>query len=52
MFPVQLLENYRRREDNNNLMAIPNLEDPLDEWEAKEIRNKRKVKDKVHYLVK
>ena len=52
VFPVQLLEDYRRREDNDNLMAIPNLEDPPDEWEVEEVRDKRKVKDKVYYLVK
>ena len=33
-------------------MAMPNLEDPLDEWEVEEVRDKRKVKDEVHYLVK
>ena len=31
VFPVQFLEDYRRREDNNSLMAMPDLEDPLDE---------------------
>ena len=33
-------------------MVIPNLEDPLDEWEVEEVRDKRKVKDEVYYLVK
>ena len=33
-------------------MAIPDLEDPQDEWEVEEVRDKRKTKDEVHYLVK
>ena len=45
VFPVQLLKDYRRREDDDSLMAIPDLEDPLDEWEVEEIRDKRKIKD-------
>ena len=52
VFPVQLLENYRRREDDDNLMAMPDLEDPQDEWEVEEVRDKRKVKDTIQYLVK
>ena len=52
VFPVQLLENYRRREDDNELMAMPDLDDPQDEWEVEEIRDKKKIKDTVHYLVK
>ena len=47
VFPIQLLENYRRREDDNSLIAILNLEDLPDEWEVKEVRDKRKVKDNV-----
>lgn len=52
IFPVQLLENYRKREDDENLMAMPDLDDPQDEWEVEEIRDKKKIKDTVHYLVK
>ena len=52
VFPVQLLKDYHRREDNDDLMAMPDLEDLLDEWEVEEVYDKRKVKDKVHYLVK
>ena len=33
-------------------MAMPDLEDPKDEWEVEEVRDKRKFKDVVHYLVK
>ena len=28
VFPIQLLDDYRRRKDNDGLMAIPDLEDP------------------------
>ena len=28
------------------------MEDPLDEWEVEEVRDKRKVKDEVYYLIK
>ena len=52
VFPVQLLEDYRRREDDDGLMAMPDLEDPPDEWEVEEVRDRRKVKDEVQYLVK
>ena len=31
VFPVQLLKDYRRRKNNNNLIAMPDLEDPPDE---------------------
>src|SRR5437667_9159608 len=52
VFPVQFLEDYHRREDDDDLMVMPDLEDPPDEWEVEEVRDKRKVKDEVHYLVK
>ena len=31
VFPIQLLETYHRRDDDESLMAMPNLEDPQDE---------------------
>ena len=52
VFPIQLLEDYHRREDDNSPMAMPDLEDPQDEWEVKEVLDKRWIKDKIHYLVK
>jgi transposase InsO family protein len=52
VFPVQLLEDYRRRDDDDSLMQMPDLEDPQDEWEVEEIRDKRKIRDTMHYLVK
>jgi len=33
-------------------MAMLDLEDPQDEWEVKEILDKRKIKDSIYYLVK
>ena len=52
VFPVQLLENYRRRKDDDGLMAMPDLEDPQDEFEVEEVLDKRRIKDTIHYLVK
>jgi len=52
VFPIQLLEAYRRRDDDESLMAMPDLEDPQDEWEVEEVLDRRKIKDTVHYLVK
>ena len=52
VFPVQLLERYRRRKDDDSLMTMPELEDPQDEWEVEEVLDKQKVKDTIHYLVK
>ena len=52
VFPVQLLEDYNRRKDDDRLMAMPDLEDPQDEWEVEEVRDKRRIKGVVHYLVK
>jgi len=31
---------------------MPNLKDPQDEWEIKEVLNQRKIKNTAHYLVK
>ena len=50
VFPIQLLKNYRRRKDDDSLIAIPDLKDPLDEWEVEEVRDKRKVKDDVYQV--
>src|SRR5271154_1928275 len=33
VFPVQILEAYRHRYDDAELMKMPDLEDPQDEWE-------------------
>ncbi len=41
VFPVQLLEDYYRRQDDDGLIAMPDLEDPPDEWEVEEILDKR-----------
>ena len=33
-------------------MAMPDLEDPQDEWEVEEVLDKHQIKDKIHYLIK
>jgi hypothetical protein len=33
-------------------MAMPDLEDPQDEWEVEEVRDKQRIKGVLHYLVK
>ena len=33
-------------------MPLPKLKDNLDEYEVEEIREKRTIKGKIHYLVK
>ena len=52
VFPVQLIETYRRRDDDESLMTMPDLEDPQDEWEVEEVLDQRKIKNTAHYLVK
>jgi len=49
---VQLLEEYRPRHDNAELMKMPDLEDPQDEWEVEEVRDKRRIQGAIHYLIK
>ena len=43
---------YRHWDDDESLMTIPNLEDPQNEWEVKEVLDQHKIKNIVHYLVK
>src|SRR5438045_273953 len=52
VFPVQLLEEYHRCHDNAELMKMPNLEDPQDEWEVEEVQDKQWIKGIIHYLIK
>ena len=40
VFPVQLLENYCHCHDDAELMMMPDLENPQDEWKVKEVWNK------------
>jgi hypothetical protein len=51
VFPVQLLEEYHFR-DQHEMMPIPELEDDPEEYEIEEIRDKRMIKGKAHYLIK
>ena len=39
VFLVQLLEEYRPCHDNAELMKMPDLKDPQDEWEVEEVRD-------------
>jgi Chromo (CHRromatin Organisation MOdifier) domain len=52
IFPIQLLETYHRQDDNESLIAMPDLEDPQDKWEVKEVLDCQKIKNMIHYLVK
>ena len=52
VLPIQLLEDYHRRHDDAELMTMPDLEDPQDEWDVEEVRDKRRIKGTIHYLVK
>ena len=52
VFPVQSLEEYRRHHDDAKLMKMPDLEDPQDEWEVEEVRDKQRIKGMIHYLIK
>ena len=52
VFPIQLLEGYHHQEDDDGLMAMPDLKDPQDKWEVKEVLDKKKIKNIMHYLVK
>jgi RNase H-like domain found in reverse transcriptase/Reverse transcriptase (RNA-dependent DNA polymerase)/Integrase zinc binding domain/Chromo (CHRromatin Organisation MOdifier) domain/Integrase core domain len=51
VFPIQLLEEYYPR-DQQEPMPMPELEDDPDEYEVEEIRDKRMIKGKNHYLIK
>jgi hypothetical protein len=51
VFPIQLLEEYHPR-DQPGIMPIPELEDDPEEYEIEEIRDKRTMKGRLHYLVK
>jgi transposase InsO family protein len=50
VFPVQLIEEYKPREDQP-LLPMPDLEDE-DEWEIEEVKDKKRIKGEVHYLIK
>ena len=52
VFPIQLLEDYHRCHNDTELMAMPDLEDPQDEWDVEEVRDKRRIQGTIHYLVK
>jgi transposase InsO family protein len=51
VFPIQLLEEYHPREQQE-MLPMPDLEDDPEEYEVEEIRGKQIIKGKVHYLIK
>ena len=51
VFPIQLLEKYRPRDDGN-LLPMPELDNEQEEWEVEEVRGTRKVGQQKFYLVK
>jgi|SRR5882762_6340847 len=50
VFPIQLLEKHNPREDEDPL-PLPDLEDDQ-EWDVEEVKDKRTINKKTHYLVK
>ena len=50
VFPIQLLEKYNRREDEDPL-PLPDLEEDQ-EWDVEEVKDKTTINKKTHYLVK
>ena len=51
VFLIQLLEEYHPR-DRQEMIPILELEEDLNQYEVEEIRDKRMIKGKVHYLIK
>jgi hypothetical protein len=51
IFPIQLLEPYHPRPDEEPL-PMPDLEEDPEEYEVEEVRGKQKMQGKIHYLVK
>ena len=52
VFPVQLLEEYRRREGEEGYLPMPELLDEQDQWEVQEIHDAQTFNGALHYLVK
>jgi len=51
VFPIQLIEKYRLREEDP-LLLMPELEDDDEEWEIEEVVNTAKKNGQVRWLVK
>ena len=52
VFPIQLLEKWNSRDDEEDL-PLPELEDEQDEYEVEEVKGKQQLKDgEIRYLVK
>jgi len=52
VFPVQLLEDYHRREGNEGKGPLPDLIEEQEEWEVQEVRDAQQFDGALHYLVK
>jgi hypothetical protein len=52
VFPVQLLEPYHARDENSDLLPMPDLEAPQDIWEVEEVKGTARIGGKRHYLIK
>jgi hypothetical protein len=51
VFPIQAIEDFKTRDDDQPLMSMPDLEDN-EEWEIEEVKEKATIKGTTHYLVK
>ena len=49
--PIQFIEDFKPRDDNQPLMLMPDLEND-EEWEIKEVKDRATIKGTTHYLVK
>ena len=51
MFPVQLLEEYHLRPEDDPL-PIPDLKKDLNKYKVEKVKDKRNINGKIQYLVK
>ena len=51
VFPIQAIDGFKPRDDDQLLMPMPDLEDD-EEWEIEEVKDKATIKGTIHYLVK
>jgi transposase InsO family protein len=52
VFPVGLLEPWKRRQGAGEKLPMPDLEDDDEEWEVEEVRDETTFEGERHYLVK
>jgi hypothetical protein len=51
VFPIQFIEDFKLRDNDQPLMPMPDLEDD-EEWEIEEVKDRATIKGTTHYLVK